>query len=117
MGGQHHAGVGEFTVTAFVVQVVDAMRFGQLFRSRKIGRHFNEFLGKSDGIHIHILYLVVGLQYTTGDHTTHIPGVLVASSHIVKVHEHVVEVAPSGVDIHMVHIALSTVEEDALGVI
>jgi len=88
-----------------------------LFGSRQIGRHINEILSKTDGIYIHILYLIESLQHTAGNHTPHIPGMVVASCHIVKVHEHIVQVSAPGMDIHMVHIALGTVEENAFGII
>ena len=41
----------------------------------------------------------------------------VATGHIVEVHEHIVEIAAGGMDIHVVYIALGAVEEDALGVV
>ena len=52
---------------------------------------------------------------STGNDPTQMAGVTVATGDIVKVIEHVVQIAALGMDIHMVHIALSAVEEDALG--
>ena len=76
----------------------------------------DHFLGKPQRIHIHILHLIISLQHAACYNATHIPGVTVASGNIVKIHEHIVEIAASGMDIDMVYIAHSAVKEQALGV-
>ena len=96
------------------VKIVDSVRLCQLARIRHIGWYLHHFLSVAQGVYIHIADLVKYLQHTASHNSAHMAGMTVSTGNIVKVVDKVVQVTTLGVDIYVVHIALCTVEENAL---
>ena len=99
------------------MQIVDPVCLGQILGICLVGGYIHISLLVAQGVHVYILDLIIDLHDTGSHNAAHVTGMAIATGHIVEVHEHIVEITATGVDIDMVHIALSAVEEDALGVI
>ena len=115
--GQLHTLKGNFIVLAGHMQIIEDMCLLGLLRSRHGGRNVDGLFQGFQGVHIGVIDLIEHLQNRSRHHIAHMAGMTVATVHIVKVMECIVEIAALGIHIHMVYITLGTVKEDRLHII